>query len=139
MSCAPSRIRRWHPRDALLLVPARRRWRDLRLRAERALYVDYLSHPFLAREVAEWRRRVSRARAFETATTSERAAICREAGTSLSKALRCTIYVTDLVDFAAVNEVYAAHFEDEYPARACVQVAALPKGGLVEIDAVVAI
>lgn len=65
-------------------------------------------------------------------------AVCREAGTGLSKALRCTIYLADLADFEIVNEVYASWFEEPYPARACVQVAALPKGALVEIDAVVA-
>jgi 2-iminobutanoate/2-iminopropanoate deaminase len=64
-------------------------------------------------------------------------AVCREAGTGLSKAIRCTIYLTDLADFAAVNQVYAAWFEAPFPARATVQVAALPKGGTVEIDAVV--
>jgi len=66
-------------------------------------------------------------------------AVCREAGTSLGKALRLTIYLIDLADFAVVNEVYATFFEEPYPARACVQVAALPKGGRVEIDAVVAL
>lgn len=66
-------------------------------------------------------------------------AICREAGTSLTKALRCTVYLVDLADFAAVNAVYAPCFEEPFPARACVQVSALPKGGLVEIDAVVAL
>lgn len=65
-------------------------------------------------------------------------AVCREAGTSIANALRLTIYVTDLADFAVVNEIYAGYFEAPYPARACVQVAALPKGGIVEIDAVVA-
>lgn len=66
-------------------------------------------------------------------------AICREAGTSLSKALRLTIYLVDLGEFQAVNGVYATFFEAPYPARATVQVAALPKGGRVEIDAVVAL
>lgn len=66
-------------------------------------------------------------------------AICREAGTGLSHAVKCTIYLVDLADFVAVNEVYAKWFEEPYPARACVQVAALPKGALVEIDAVVAV
>jgi 2-iminobutanoate/2-iminopropanoate deaminase len=66
-------------------------------------------------------------------------AICREAGTSLSKALRLTIYLVDLGDFQAVNQVYQGFFESPYPARATVQVAALPKGGRVEIDAVVAL
>jgi len=64
-------------------------------------------------------------------------AICREAGTSLAKAIRCTVYLTDLADFPAVNQVYAGCFEAPFPARATVQVAALPKGGKVEIDAVV--
>lgn len=64
-------------------------------------------------------------------------AICREAGTSLRKAVRCTVYLVDLGDFAVVNRVYEGFFEPPFPARATVQVAALPKGGLVEIDAVV--
>jgi 2-iminobutanoate/2-iminopropanoate deaminase len=64
--------------------------------------------------------------------------ICREADTSLERALRLTIYLLDLADFAVVNEVYARHFEAPFPTRACVQVAALPKNALVEIDAVVA-
>lgn len=64
-------------------------------------------------------------------------AICREAGTGLSKAIRCTIYLTDLADFAAVNAVYARWFEAPFPARATVQVSALPKGARIEIDAVV--
>jgi 2-iminobutanoate/2-iminopropanoate deaminase len=66
-------------------------------------------------------------------------AICREAGTSLAKAVKTTIYLVDLTDFAAVNKVYATFFEEPFPARATVQVAALPKDGRVEIDAVVAI
>jgi 2-iminobutanoate/2-iminopropanoate deaminase len=66
-------------------------------------------------------------------------AICREAGTSLTKALRLTVYLIDLADFQAVNQVYQGFFESPYPARATVQVAALPKGGRVEIDAVVAL
>lgn len=66
-------------------------------------------------------------------------AICTEAGTSLSKALRLTVYLVDLADFQAVNQVYATFFEAPYPARVTVQVAALPKGGRVEIEAVVAL
>ena len=66
-------------------------------------------------------------------------AICREAGTSLGKALRLTIYLVDLGEFQAVNAVYQGFFAPPYPARATVQVAALPKGGRVEIDAVVAL
>jgi 2-iminobutanoate/2-iminopropanoate deaminase len=66
-------------------------------------------------------------------------AVCEEAGTSLAKALRLTIYTTKLDDFAEINEAYAEFFEDEPPARAAVGVAALPKGALVEIDAIVAV
>lgn len=66
-------------------------------------------------------------------------AICTEAGTSLSKALRLTVYLIDLADFQAVNQVYATFFEAPYPARVTVQVAALPKGGRVEIEAVIAL
>ncbi len=66
-------------------------------------------------------------------------AICTEAGTSLSKALRLTVYLVDLADFQAVNQVYTTFFEAPYPARVTVQVAALPKGGRVEIEAVIAL
>src|SRR5688572_5498384 len=80
----------------------------------------------------------------DTAKQAEQAlrnleAICSEAGTSLGKALRLTIYLVDMADFQAVNAVYAGFFEAPFPARATVQVAALPKGGRVEIDAVVAL
>jgi 2-iminobutanoate/2-iminopropanoate deaminase len=54
----------------------------------------------------------------------------------LGRALRLTIYMTDLSAFAEVNEVYASFFEDDPPARVTVGVAALPRGALVEIDAV---
>jgi 2-iminobutanoate/2-iminopropanoate deaminase len=64
-------------------------------------------------------------------------AVCEAAGTSLSGALRLTVYMTDLADFAAVNEVYGSFFGDEPPARVAVQVAALPLGAQVEIDAIV--
>jgi len=82
--------------------------------------------------------------ADDTAKQAEQAlrnleAVCSEAGTSLSKALRLTIYLVDLADFQAVNHVYASFFESPFPARATVQVVALPKGGRVEIDAVVAL
>lgn len=63
-------------------------------------------------------------------------AILQEAGSSMNNIIRCTIFVTDLGDFAAVNDVYASFFEEDYPARATVQVAALPLGAKVEIDAI---
>ncbi len=65
-------------------------------------------------------------------------AVCEAAGTSLDRALRLTIYTTELGEFAAINEAYGEFFADQPPARAAVGVAALPKGALVEIDAVVA-
>ncbi|MCS6970349.1 MAG: RidA family protein [Planctomycetota bacterium] len=67
------------------------------------------------------------------------AAICEAAGASLQQAVRCTVYLTDIADFAAVNAVYARWFSEPYPARATVQVAALPRGARIEIDAVVAL
>jgi 2-iminobutanoate/2-iminopropanoate deaminase len=66
-------------------------------------------------------------------------AVCAAAGSSLRRALRLTIYMTDLADFAAVNDVYASFFGSEPPARVTVGVAALPKGAQVEIDAIVAL
>jgi 2-iminobutanoate/2-iminopropanoate deaminase len=67
------------------------------------------------------------------------AVVCAAAGTSLQRALRLTIYTTRLDDFAAINEAYASFFAEQPPARAAVGVAALPKGSLVEIDAIVAL
>ncbi len=65
-------------------------------------------------------------------------AILTEAGSSMENVIRCGIFVTDLADFATVNEMYASFFEGDYPARATVQVAALPLGAKVEIDAIAA-
>jgi 2-iminobutanoate/2-iminopropanoate deaminase len=66
-------------------------------------------------------------------------AVCAAAGTTLARAVRVTVYVTDLARFAEVNEVYATFFPADPPARVTVGVAALPRGALVEIDAVVAV
>jgi 2-iminobutanoate/2-iminopropanoate deaminase len=67
-------------------------------------------------------------------------AVCEAAGGSLSDAVRCTVYVTDMNDFARVNEAYGSFFEDaDPPARVTIGVAALPKGADVEIDAIVAL
>ena len=63
-------------------------------------------------------------------------AVLQAAGLEFSDVVRCTIYLTDLADFGAVNEVYGRYFDDPPPARACVQVSALPKGANVEIDAI---
>ncbi len=66
-------------------------------------------------------------------------AICLEAGTSIQHALKLTLYLQDLSDFAAVNQALEANLTAPYPARATTQVAGLPLGALIEIDAIVAI
>ena len=66
-------------------------------------------------------------------------AVTAAADTTLNAALKLTVYLTDLGDFAAVNEVMARHLEAPYPARAAIEVSALPKGARVEIDAIVAL
>jgi 2-iminobutanoate/2-iminopropanoate deaminase len=66
-------------------------------------------------------------------------AVCEAVGARLSDAVRCTVYLTDMGDFSAVNDVYAEFFSDEPPARVAIGVASLPKGAHIEIDAVVAL
>lgn len=65
-------------------------------------------------------------------------AVLREAGATAKNVVRCTVFLADLKDFAAVNEVYSEFFKDNSvaPSRSCVQAAALPKGVLVEIDCI---
>ena len=60
--------------------------------------------------------------------------ILDEAGSSLEKVVKTTIFLTDLDNFGKVNDVYGEYFPDNFPARSCVQVAALPKGAPVEIE-----
>jgi reactive intermediate/imine deaminase len=64
------------------------------------------------------------------------AAVARAAGLGLEHSVRMTVYLTDLAHFAKVNEVMAKHLREPYPARAAVGVASLPRGALVEIDAI---
>jgi 2-iminobutanoate/2-iminopropanoate deaminase len=66
-------------------------------------------------------------------------AVAQTAGGSLTDAVKTTIYLTDLADFAAVNAVYTGFVGHPAPARVTVQVAALPKGANVEIDAIIAL
>lgn len=66
-------------------------------------------------------------------------AVCQAVGTTLARALRLTVYTTDLSAFAEINEAYAVFFPQDPPARAAVGVSALPKGAQVEIDAIVAV
>ncbi|MFP2962921.1 RidA family protein [Myxococcus sp. 1LA] len=63
-------------------------------------------------------------------------AVLAASGLDFSHVVRCTIFLTNLGDFAKVNEVYGRHFTGAPPARATVQVSALPKGAQVEIDAI---
>jgi reactive intermediate/imine deaminase len=63
-------------------------------------------------------------------------AVAAAAGDGLQQVVRVTIYLTDLGDFAKVNEVMAGYFQEPYPARATLGVAALPRGARIEIDAV---
>ena len=63
-------------------------------------------------------------------------AICQAAGGDLSDVVKLGVFVTDLANFARLNEIMAEYFTAPYPARAAVQAAALPKGALVEADAV---
>ncbi|MBN1204540.1 MAG: RidA family protein [Myxococcaceae bacterium] len=77
----------------------------------------------------------------DAATQAERVmqnlkAVLAAAGLDFSHVVRCTIFLTDLGDFAKVNEVYGRYFTAAPPARATVQVAALPRGAKVEIDAI---
>ena len=67
------------------------------------------------------------------------AAVAEAAGGSLGQAVKINISLIDMGDFAAVNEVMAEWMKEPYPARACVQVAALPRGASVEIEAVLAL
>ena len=62
--------------------------------------------------------------------------VLEAAGSGLDKVVKTTVFISDMNDFAALNAVYAELFGDSKPARSCVEVSALPKGGLVEIEAI---
>jgi 2-iminobutanoate/2-iminopropanoate deaminase len=64
------------------------------------------------------------------------AAILAASGSSLGKVVRCTVFLKNMGDFAAMNEVYGRYFKEAPPARSTVEVARLPKDVLVEIDAI---
>jgi len=63
-------------------------------------------------------------------------AVLEEAQSGLSKVIKTTIYLADMNDFVAVNEIYASYFKNHKPARSTVAVKTLPKNALVEIDAI---
>lgn len=67
------------------------------------------------------------------------AAVAEAAGGSLNNAVKINISLTDLDHFAAVNEVMSGFLQEPYPARACVQVAGLPKGAAIEVEAILVI
>lgn len=62
--------------------------------------------------------------------------VLEAAGSSLNKVVKTTVFIKDMDSFAKVNEVYAKYFSEPYPARSCVEVSKLPKGVLIEIEAV---
>ena len=62
--------------------------------------------------------------------------ILKECGLSMQNVVKTVVFLADLNDFAEVNEVYAQHFSAPYPARSCVQVAAIPKGAKLEIECI---
>lgn len=63
-------------------------------------------------------------------------AILEEAGTSLKNVVKTTVFLSDMANFSAMNEVYAEFFTQPYPARSAVAVKALPKGALVEVECI---
>ena len=75
--------------------------------------------------------------ASETRRTFENIkAVLEAAGSSLDKVVKCNVYLRDMKDFAAMNEVYATYFTAPYPARTTIQAGALPMGIAVEIDCI---
>ena len=63
-------------------------------------------------------------------------AVIEAGGSSLDKVIKTTVFITDMAQFGAINAVYSEFFTEPYPARSCVQVAALPKGVSIEIEAI---
>lgn len=66
-------------------------------------------------------------------------AVCEEAGGELQDIVKLNIFLTDLSNFATVNEIMAKHFEQPYPARAAIGISELPKGALVEMDGIMVV
>lgn len=62
--------------------------------------------------------------------------VLEEAGYTLQDVVKTTVFLADIKDFAAINAIYANYFKENKPARSCVQVAALPKGGLFEMEVI---
>ena len=66
-------------------------------------------------------------------------AVAAQSSATLDQAVKVTVYLTDLANFARVNEIMAKYFKGPYPARAAIGVSALPRGALVEIDAIISL
>lgn len=62
--------------------------------------------------------------------------LIEEAGSALEKVIKTTVFIQNMDDFAVINEIYAKYFSSPYPARSCVEVAKLPKGVLLEVEAI---
>ncbi len=58
------------------------------------------------------------------------------AGTSIDKVIKTTVFIQNMSDFSVINEIYQSYFSEPYPARSCVEVAKLPKGVLIEVEAI---
>lgn len=63
-------------------------------------------------------------------------ALLNDAGSSMDKVIKTTVFIKDMNDFSKVNEVYATYFTKDFPARSCVEVARLPKDVLIEVEAI---
>lgn len=63
-------------------------------------------------------------------------ALLTAAGSSIDKVVKTVVFINNMEDFAKINEIYAQHFKEPYPARSCVQVARLPKDVAIEIEAI---
>lgn len=65
--------------------------------------------------------------------------ILKEAGSSMDKVIKCTVFISNMDDFTKINEIYQEFFSEPYPARSCVEVARLPRSVKVEIEAIATI
>lgn len=63
-------------------------------------------------------------------------AVLAAANLDFSNVLKATVFITDLSQFATLNEIYGQYFQEPYPARSCVEVSALPKGAMVEMEVI---
>ncbi|MEX2488170.1 MAG: RidA family protein [Pseudomonadales bacterium] len=66
-------------------------------------------------------------------------ALCIAAGSDINAVLKFTVYLTDFANFSVVNDIMAGYLKEPYPARAAIEVSALPKGALIEADAILAV